>query len=273
MLHQTDVEVLRGRVLGHQGHVVYTTQGAFDAGMLIDATGCRAALATNGQRQTTSPQGMSFGIETVIPVRGHGLHFWYEPGRLLPKGVTWLFPVGAHSRAGIASYLGRTRLKQGLVDWLRSDFGHTLNATHGGYFPYRTRPARSGRVLSVGDAAGQCLPLTGEGIRPALYFGTAAGLIARSFSDGALSEVEALEQYQRFVRRHAVAYNYILASQKVVTNIPVGWVESVGTRFEKWGLFPQVLNAYRRAIDPRLIALRPEDSLPNLNLIRRGIAV
>src|SRR3979490_2543828 len=62
-----------------------------------------------------------------------------------------------------------------------------------------TRPLRStvGRVFAVGDAAGQCLPLTAEGIRPALYFGGEGGRIVQRVLDGAGSLEAGLEAYQR----------------------------------------------------------------------------
>ncbi len=271
LLAQTDARVLQARVIGRRGHIVYTTRGSYDAAMLIDATGWRAALATNGRLQTAPPRDMSFGVETEVPLDNPDLYFWYEPDRLLPKGVTWLFPIGDGARAGIASYDGHTRISKVLVNWLNSDLGQRARPSHGGYFPHRRRPPCEHGVLCVGDAAGQCLPLTGEGIRPALYFGTLAGMIARSFCEGAMSEAQALKQYQRFVQRHSAFYSLGTAAQKLLTNIPVSWMAGLGAIIERGGLFPQALNAYRRAIDPRLIALRPAEGRIPHPLIQKWI--
>ena len=40
-------------------------------------------------------------------------------------------------------------------------------------------------MFFVGDSAGHCLPLSGEGIRTAFYFGIAAGRELRAVLDGA----------------------------------------------------------------------------------------
>jgi flavin-dependent dehydrogenase len=227
LLAQCDVEILPASVLGHHGHVVYTTRGVFDAGVLIDATGWRAALAADAGQQRQTHNGKSFGIEATIPLPGNGLHFWYDPSRLRPKTVTWMFPVGLSSRVGIASYLGETRLKKKLEEWLVTEFGQAPGGIHGGYFPYRRGTATTGNVFRVGDAAGQCLPLTGEGIRPALYFGSAAGGLARAVIGGRLTESQALSVYRRYVKAHSHLHCYLLLMQKFLTSIPVTWVEGL----------------------------------------------
>ena len=45
----------------------------------------------------------------------------------------------------------------------------------GNWFPHRLREATEGGVFFVGDSAGHCFPLSGEGIRTAFYFGIACG--------------------------------------------------------------------------------------------------
>ena len=42
----------------------------------------------------------------------------------------------------------------------------------GNWIPHALRNATEDGVFFVGDSAGHCLPLTAEGIRTALYFGT-----------------------------------------------------------------------------------------------------
>jgi flavin-dependent dehydrogenase len=130
LLARCDAEILPAAVRGRRGQVVYTTTGTFDAPLLIDASGWRAALATSGRQQWRPHQGKSFGIETHIPCSEEGLHFWYQPGRLGKKTVTWLFPTGAQSRAGIGSYSGETRLKSRLEWWLASDWMQSKDGFH-----------------------------------------------------------------------------------------------------------------------------------------------
>ena len=255
LLEQCDVEVLRASVLGHRGHLVYTSHGAFDAGLLIDATGWRAALAANSRQQKKPRHGKSFGIETTLPLKEAGLHFWYDPAHLGRKNVAWIFPIGHASRAGLASYVGETRLKSGLIRWLEGDLGQVSNHLFGGFFPYRRQPATRGHILCVGDAAGQCLPLTGEGIRPALYFGTLAGQLARAYTEGLLSEPQVLTAYRRQVAAHNGLHKFLLLAQKCLTNLPMGGVERLAAVIHRHGLFTWLMHSYRQLMDPARIVV------------------
>ena len=54
----------------------------------------------------------------------------------------------------------------------------------GNWFPHRLRPAAEDGVFFAGDSAGHCLPLSGEGIRTAFYFGIAAAREIRAVLAG-----------------------------------------------------------------------------------------
>lgn len=73
----------------------------------------------------------------------------------------------------------------------------------------------------MGDAAGQCIPLTGEGIRPAVYFGAVVARLAQKVLTGELTEQEAMTMYQKFVERHRVGYRFLLAAQKILPGLPI----------------------------------------------------
>ena len=45
----------------------------------------------------------------------------------------------------------------------------------GNWIPHKLRPGTEDGIFFVGDSAGQCLPLTAEGIRTAFYFGIKLG--------------------------------------------------------------------------------------------------
>ena len=51
----------------------------------------------------------------------------------------------------------------------------------------------------VGDTAGHCFGLTGEGIRPALAFAVRSGWLIQQSLDGAMSADEARMAYRRYV--------------------------------------------------------------------------
>ncbi len=111
-----------------------------------------------------------------------------------------------------------------------------------------------GRTLFVGDAAGACDPLTGEGIGQALLTGT---LAARAILDaGALRPEAAAERYRALVRREwlpdhrmAAALSRVLESERAARGaVRVaglnGWTR---TSFARW-LFED---------EPRAAALTP----------------
>jgi flavin-dependent dehydrogenase len=254
LLAQSEAEILQASVLGHQGHRVYTTRGAFEAKVLIDASGWRAALATNSQRRAQAHRGKSFGLETVIPVSDRGLHFYYDSQQLRPYHIGWLFPTGANSRAGFASYRGHTRLDEGLRGFVQRAFGQPTNSRHGGFFPYQRQPAISGDVFRVGDAAGQCLPFTGEGIRPALYFGAEVGRLARHVLEGEMPLNQAIHSYREFVKRHRISHRLLLAVQKIVPGLPMRSIESLAGLIRLDWCISAIMQLYWRAIDLSKIA-------------------
>ncbi|GAB4577411.1 MAG: geranylgeranyl reductase family protein [Anaerolineales bacterium] len=255
LLAQGNAEILRASVLGHDGHRVYTTRGAFEAQILVDATGWRAALASGVQRKTAPQRGKSFGLETVIPVTEKGLHFYYDSDRMRPHHVGWLFPSGPSSRAGFASYQGHTRLNEGLKAFVREHFGQSLAGRHGGYFPYLPQPPTTGHVFRVGDAAGQCIPFTGEGVRPALYFGAMVGQLAYCVLAGERGETEALRHYRQFVEHHRAAYRIMLLAQRVIPGLPEGWIDRLAGRVQRPDWLNPILRAYWNALDPDMLAM------------------
>lgn len=254
LLSQADVDTMRASVLGFQGHRVMTTRGAVSARILIDATGWRAALAANTRQRRQPRRGASFGLETEIGVLESGLHFYFDPRRMESRSVGWLFPAGPSSRAGVASYRGDTHLAGLLTGFVQGSFGYSPDGRHGGYFPYRRQPATTGPVFRVGDAAGQCLPLTGEGIRPALYFGAAAGSLARQVLAGERRELEAQRRYRQIVDRHAWAGRILLPAQELLPRLPVSWIAGIAHLLESRDLMDSILWRYRGAFAPETLA-------------------
>ena len=90
----------------------------------------------------------------------------------------------------------------------------------GNWFPHKLRPACEDGVFFVGDSAGHCLPLSGEGIRTAFYFGIAAGREIRAALNGAKTQQQALDDYAAFSNRHAPAFAFALALQRIVPRLP-----------------------------------------------------
>jgi flavin-dependent dehydrogenase len=74
-------------------------------------------------------------------------------------------------------------------------------------------------ILFVGDSAGHCLPTTAEGIRPAFYFGLAAGRELRAVLEGRRSREEALARYAAFCEQRRRAFDWLLRVQHLVGRV------------------------------------------------------
>ena len=219
--------------LGVEGHRVHTSNGAYTGRIIVDASGWRAVLASSLRPDWVQGQAVNFGLESTVPYADEGLHFTYDPKRLGRLTIAWIFPINGASRIGIGRYEGETRGTLHLLDVYLADLGQVRGRVHGGYFTYRLRDPVLEHLFLVGDAAGQCLPLTGEGIRPALYFGTQLGRLLRQHLEGRLSLEQVRERYRRLVLRYKKAYDLLYRLQRLLPRLPLSLLQVVmalGTR-------------------------------------------
>jgi flavin-dependent dehydrogenase len=211
---------LQASVQGRDGHGVLTTVGAFRGRILVDATGPRAALAGPGK-----PRHVAFGLESEIdaPV-DPGLHFYFVPE--IRDGYAWAFPCGDHTRFGVLSYRGRTKLRPALERFM-ARFGRHPEAIHGGYLATGWTAGRAdlaGAVFVVGDAAGHCLPISGEGIRTAVLAGARCGSLVQAVRDGVVTLADAQRAYQGFVAEDRRRYRALLWGNLGLLGLPQGWL-------------------------------------------------
>jgi len=218
MAEAVNAEILRAHVLGREGRKIVTDRGSFVGEILVDASGWRSILENQREGFDRRRRLMNFGIETVAPRKGDKLCFWFDPGAF-PRGIAWFFPVGNGSRIGVASYVEENRLAPPLELFLES-MGLVRKETHGGYFPAALQAATMGDIFKVGDAAGQCLPLTGEGIRPAIYFGQACGSVIQEILDGGITLEDGLKKYRELVIKHQRIYRALWLAQWLAANLP-----------------------------------------------------
>jgi menaquinone-9 beta-reductase len=218
LLAQSRARFLRASVIGVQGDTVATTEGRFTAPILIDCSGWRQAIVNGGRSVRPVAGTYSFGLETPVQATGEDLCLWFEHARV-PGGLAWVFPVGPTTLVGLGSYRGDSKLRAPLAR-LVEDLGLEAGPHHGTYFPNRLLSPTCGSVFAVGDSAGQCLPLTAEGIRPALYFGTECGRIVQRILDGLISLARGLEQYRRLVARYRRPYRLLRLAQHVAAHAP-----------------------------------------------------
>jgi len=220
LLDQTGARVLRTPVTRITDGAVETGLGRFEAPCIVDCSGWRSARLRGAGDQ--APGAVSFGLETVAGYQGEALYFWAAPGPL-HHVIGWIFPTGSTSRVGLGSYAGDSKLKPPLTSFM-DGLGLVPTRYHGTYFPSGLRPPTAGTVFVVGDAAGQCLPFTAEGIRPALYFGEQCGLIVQAVIDGRLSLAEGLAAYRRRVLAYRWAYRRLRWAQWTVQRVPRQWL-------------------------------------------------
>jgi hypothetical protein len=206
---------------------VRTAEEAFRARVVVDASGPAAVLARKTDASVPALQQMTFGLETVVPYHEEGLHFWYDPARL-GRGMAWLFPAGDKSRIGVGSYKGEPRIGP-VLDRFLADLGLKRGPVHGGYMPNALGEPLPGGLsrevpcFAVGDAAGQCLGLTGEGIRPALFFGTYLGGLLTQALEGRISLEKAAQRYREAVAARSRGYRQLSMAQWLGTWVPP-WV-------------------------------------------------
>lgn len=219
LLERSGAEFVQTEVRGVGDGWVETGVGQICAQHVVNCCGWRAPDAPPG------PDGrpVSFGLETPRPLQGLGLHFYLDR-KLVPDGAAWVFPCGEFSRVGVASYAGRTRLRADLTRFCAT-LGADSGPFHGGFFPWRLGQPVRGRTMQVGDSAGQCIPFSGEGIRPAAFYGVHAGRLMRAVLEGRCGLASALERYSRLVAERRGFYRFFRAIQAYVRLMPARLTE------------------------------------------------
>lgn len=222
MAERVGAKIVKANVFGREGKRIITDKGEFQSDCLVDASGWQAVLVKDKHKDFVNKKHLSFAIETTLNYKAEDLHFWVTP-ELVRKGIGWLFPCGEKCRFGVGSYEGVTNLKKKL-DVFLSKFGLSIYSVHGGFFPYKLREPVIDGVFLVGDSAGQCMPLSGEGIREALHFGRACGEFIQKAIDGKLPLEQALQMYRNYVSNYRRAFSIMLKLQNILTSLPNFWL-------------------------------------------------
>jgi flavin-dependent dehydrogenase len=230
LLAQTDAQVWLAKATGVAGGVVQTTRGPVEGRFIVDASGWQT-LQGRGAGPARALPVAGYGVETELPVRpdvGPGLHFYFEK-RIVRNGYAWVFHCGKTTRIGVCSFDKGIRLGP-VLDAFLARFGLRCGTTHGGVMAVARRDPVLDGVFRVGDAAGQCLPLTAEGIRPALYHSVACGRAIVAALQGAISDDAARTRYRAFARRTARFQRNMLLGQSLVARVPE-WGIAAAARF------------------------------------------
>ncbi len=213
-----DVATVTGRVsaLGGERVTVQTDRGEVTAPLVVDALGWRRVLGGSGYQPPDAP--LSRGLE-VHPSGSSGeLEMWIDRA-VVPAGYGWSFPAADEVRVGVGSFDPRFHVKEPTVD-LAERLERPAVRYQGNWIPHRLRAAAEGDVFFAGDSAGHCLPLSAEGIRPALYFGLALGRELRRVVEGRGSRETALRRYGAFSARYTWQFESMLRGQRLVPRVP-----------------------------------------------------
>ncbi len=197
--------------------VIHTDRGDLHAPLIVDALGWRRVLGPGANVQPPDAA-ISRGLEVHPHGEGTDLDVWIDRS-LIRSGYAWSVPADGEQRVGVGSYEPRDHVKEPTKE-IASRLQRDAVRYQGNWFPHRLRPATAGGVFFVGDSAGHCLPLSGEGIRTAFYFGITAGRELRAVLEHRQTREQALERYAAFSRGHAPAYAWALALQRTLPRIP-----------------------------------------------------
>jgi flavin-dependent dehydrogenase len=212
-----------GRVPGgaarHLGEpvAIETDRGIIRAPLVVDAMGWKRVLAADATVQPPDAP-LSRGLEVHPKGRNENLEVWIDR-KYVPAGYGWSFPAGDELRIGVGSFDPRFHVRD-TTELLAEDAGAEATGWQGNWIPHKLRDGTDEGIFFAGDSAGHCLPLTAEGIRPALYFGAALGLELRAVVDGRRTREQALASYHRFNASHERQFRWLLNSQKMLPKVP-----------------------------------------------------
>jgi flavin-dependent dehydrogenase len=218
LYEQTDARFEIAHVRGRTGHTVHTDRGDLTAPLVVDALGWRRVLGPGENVQPPEAR-ISRGLE-VHPhdPRGTDLDVWIDRS-VVRYGYAWSVPAEGERRVGVGSYEPRHHVKDPTRDMARR-LGTDAVRYQGNWFPHELRPAAEDGVCFVGDSAGHCIPLSGEGIRTAFYFGIACGRELRAVLSGGRQAADALSAYAAFSDAHAPLFRRAYRLQRLIPALP-----------------------------------------------------
>jgi flavin-dependent dehydrogenase len=198
------------------GIPVVTDRGVLRAPLVVDALGWRRVLGRSGYQPPAAP--LSRGLEVHPDGQSEDLDVWIERS-LVRRGYGWQVPAAGEARVGVASYAPGGHVR-GPTDQLAERLELEKVRYQGNWFPHRLRPAVEDSIFFVGDSAGHCFPLSGEGIRTAFYFGIACGRELTAVLEQRRSRAAALERYASFSAGHRRAFAIAGALQRTIPALP-----------------------------------------------------
>jgi flavin-dependent dehydrogenase len=248
---------------------VETDRGPVSAALVVDALGWRRMLAgDDGFQPVEAP--LTRALEVHPAGTSDDLEVWVDRS-YARAGYGWCFPAGDELRIGACSYEPRAHVREG-TDLLAADLGGEAVRYQGNWIPHRMRPAAEGGIFFAGDSAGQCLPLTAEGIRTALYYGIGLGRELRAVVEGRRGRGQAIARYEELATSHTRGFHILLFAQRLISRIPPRLLGPLFRIYKTQALINLTFNAYLGLAPPGFAAAAgaglPEDrdAAPELTL-------
>ena len=247
-----EIAAVEGRRTAENGEItVETDRGPVTAPLVVDALGWPRILASdNGFQPIDAP--LTRALEVHPRGRSDALEVWVDR-RYARAGYGWCFPAGEELRIGACSYEPNDHIREG-TDRLAADLGGDQVRYQGNWIPHRLRPPTEAGVFFVGDSAGQCLPLTAEGIRTALYYGIAVGREMQAVHEGRRSRQQAAANYTELHDSHRTGFRILLFVQKLLPWIPVRLLGPAFRIYKTQRLIDLTFNAYLELAPPGFAA-------------------
>jgi menaquinone-9 beta-reductase len=247
-----ETAMVEGRGAGGDIVTVRTDRGNLSAPLVVDAMGWRRVLAEPHYQPPRAPLSRGLEVHPGADGSGDALDVWVERD-LVRRGYGWRVPAGGEARIGVGSYDPRRHVKEP-TNALSRRLGRQPERYQGNWFPHRLRSAVEDGVFFAGDSAGHCFPLSGEGIRTALYFGVACGRELRAVLAGARTREQALARYAAFHERHRPAFTRALRLQRLVPALPPRVLAAVLRALAAQALVDRAFGWYLDQAHPRLVA-------------------
>ncbi|OFX28684.1 MAG: hypothetical protein A2Z07_09185 [Armatimonadetes bacterium RBG_16_67_12] len=143
------------------------------------------------------------------------------------------------------SYRGRTKLLPALEQFM-ARFDARPEGRHGGYLATGWTSGVVDGVFVAGDAAGHCLPLSGEGIRTAVLAGMRCGELIQQALDGRLSLAQAQAAYRAYVAADRRRYRGLLWGNVLLLGLPQRWVGPAAAVLAKPAIRRRFFESYLR---------------------------
>ncbi len=238
---------------------VDTDRGPVSAPLVVDALGWRRMLAgDDGFQPVEAP--LTRALEVHPPGTSDDLEVWVDR-RYARAGYGWCFPAGDELRIGACSYEPRSHVREG-TDQLAADLDGEQVRYQGNWIPHQMRPVAEGGIFFAGDSAGQCLPLTAEGIRTALYYGIGLGRELRAVFAGRQTREQATARYEELASSHARGFRILLLAQRMIPKIPPRLLGPLFRIYKTQALIKLTFNAYLEVAPPGFAARPTGADLP-----------